>query len=151
MKLIDYVLGSPVRRLVRIAAVAALAVGGIAAEPNIAEAQNKFVFANSSAYDSLDPHAIFDVGRVASRINLYDGLLRWEDNPPQLEPWLAESYEVSDDGLTYTFSLRSESKFNSCTAPVRSLMMMARSFSAERPGPENRRSLGSIWRTVAPS
>lgn len=112
MKLIDYVLGAPARRLARIAAVAALAVGGLAAAPDMAEAKNKFIFANSSAYDSLDPHVIFDVGRVASRINLYDGLLRWEDNPPQLEPWLAESYEVSDDGLTYTFTLRQGAKFH---------------------------------------
>ena len=61
-------------------------------------AKNKFIFANSSPYDTLDPHVIYDVGRVASRLNLYDGLLRWLDNPPKLEPWLAESYNISADG-----------------------------------------------------
>ena len=74
--------------------------------PSLADAGGKFVFANSSAYDTLDPHAVFDVGRVASRINLYDGLMRWQDNPPKLQPWLAESVDVSDDGLKYTFHLR---------------------------------------------
>lgn len=84
------------------AALVALSIGF--AQP--AEAAGKFVFANSSAYDTLDPHAVFDVGRVASRINMYDGLMRWQNNPPELQPWLAESFEVSDDGLTYTFKLR---------------------------------------------
>ena len=76
-----------------------------------ATAGGKFVFANSSAYDTLDPHAVFDVGRVASRINLYDGLMRWFDNPPHLEPWLAEKVDISEDGLTYAFTLR-DAKFH---------------------------------------
>src|SRR5947207_14736978 len=60
----------------------------------------------------MDPHAAFDVGRVAIRLNLYDGLYRWLDNPPKLEPWLAESHTVSPDGLTYTFTLRRGAKFH---------------------------------------
>jgi peptide/nickel transport system substrate-binding protein len=89
---------------------AGLVATGFEAAP--ATAQDRFVFANSSAYDTLDPHAVFDIGRIASRLNLYDGLMRWEDNPPQLQPWLAESYEISDDGLTYTFKLREGALFH---------------------------------------
>src|SRR6185436_4397601 len=77
-----------------------------------ADAQIRFVFANESPYDTMDPHAAFDVGRVAVRLNLYDGLYRWLDNPPKLEPWLAESHTVSSDGLTYTFKLRKGAKFH---------------------------------------
>jgi peptide/nickel transport system substrate-binding protein len=77
-----------------------------------AAAQTRFVFANESPYDTMDPHAAFDVGRVAIRLNLYDGLYRWLDNPPKLEPWLAESHTVSPDGLTYTFKLRRGAKFH---------------------------------------
>src|SRR3954470_19161295 len=77
-----------------------LAMTGLAAAP--ASAQTRFVFANESPYDTMDPHAAFDVGRVAVRLNLYDGLYRWLDNPPKLEPWLAESHTVSPDGLTYS-------------------------------------------------
>ncbi|MBI3991860.1 MAG: ABC transporter substrate-binding protein [Candidatus Lambdaproteobacteria bacterium] len=72
----------------------------------------KFVFANTSNYDTMDPHQAFDVGRVAVRLNLYDGLYRWHDNPPKIEPWLAESYTVSPDGLTWTFKLKQGSKFH---------------------------------------
>lgn len=38
-------------------------------------------------------------------INTYDGLMEYDDEGV-LQPALAESYEVSDDGLTYTFHLR---------------------------------------------
>ena len=75
-------------------------------------AKSKFVFANSSPYDTLDPHVIYDVGRVASRLNMYDGLMRWLDNPPKLTPWLAESYEISADGKSYTFKLRKGATFH---------------------------------------
>ena len=73
------------------------------------------MFANESPYDTMDPHAAFDVGRVAVRLNIYDGLYRWLDNPPVLEPWLAESHTISADGLTYTFKLRRGAKFHDGT------------------------------------
>src|SRR5262245_18068087 len=93
--------------------VLAIVIGMLAAVLSApAVAQTRFVFANESPYDTLDPHAAFDVGRVAVRLNLYDGLYRWLDNPPKLEPWLAESHTVSADGLTYTFKLRRGAKFH---------------------------------------
>ena len=55
--------------LAAIAAAATFVVAGGA------WAQGKYVHANNSGYDNLDPHVVFDVGRAASRINFYDGLL----------------------------------------------------------------------------
>ncbi len=89
-----------------------LGVGGSMIAPTSVEAKNKFIFANSSPYDTMDPHALYDVGRVAYRINLYDGLLRWLDNPPKLSPWLADSYEISEDGKSYTFHLNKGATFH---------------------------------------
>src|SRR5262249_62085593 len=83
-----------------------------ATAPVAAWAQGKYVHANNSGYDNLDPHAIFDVGRAASRINFYDGLYRWVDNPPKMIPWLAESYTSSPDGKTWTFKLKKGVKFH---------------------------------------
>lgn len=97
---------------------AAAAGGAVLGLPDAALAQRgggRIVFANGSAFDTMDPHATFDVGRVAYRLNLYDGLMRWLDNPPQLEPWLAESFTVSDDGKQYVFKLRSGIKFHDGT------------------------------------
>lgn len=47
--------------------------------------------------------------------NIYEGLVtRSQDN--EIEPRLASEYEVSDDGLTYTFTLNPEVTFHSGTA-----------------------------------
>jgi len=74
-------------------------------------AQNRYVHANNSSYDTLDPHRVNDVARVATRLNFYDGLYRWVDNPPRLIPWLATDHTVSDNGLVWTFTLRGDVKF----------------------------------------
>jgi ABC-type transport system substrate-binding protein len=78
-------------------------------------AATRFVFANESDYDTVDPHAAFDVGRVAVRLNIYDGLMRWQKNPAALEPWIAESHTISPDGLRYTFKMRKGVKFHDGT------------------------------------
>jgi peptide/nickel transport system substrate-binding protein len=95
------------------AALAAAAGLGIALPAQAAA--SRFVFANESDYDTVDPHAAFDVGRVAVRLNLYDGLMRWQKNPAVLEPWVAESHTISPDGLTYTFKMRRGVKFHDGT------------------------------------
>ena len=64
-----------------VAGFSMLLAAALAAPLAPAEAQTRFVFANESPYDTMDPHAAFDVGRVAVRLNLYDGLYRWLDNP----------------------------------------------------------------------
>jgi peptide/nickel transport system substrate-binding protein len=95
------------------AAIAAAAGFGVALPAEAAA--SRFVFANESDYDTVDPHAAFDVGRVAVRLNIYDGLMRWQRNPAVLEPWVAESHSISPDGLTYTFKMRKGVKFHDGT------------------------------------
>ena len=95
-----------------LAVLAAIAAAASFVMAGSAWAQGKYVHANNSGYDNLDPHAIFDVGRAASRINFYDGLYRWVDNPPKMIPWLAESYTSSADGKTWTFTLKTGVKFH---------------------------------------
>src|SRR5690242_5225695 len=95
------------------AAIAAAAGFGVALPAEAAA--SRFVFANESDYDTVDPHAAFDVGRVAVRLNIYDGLMRWQNNPAVLEPWVAESHRISPDGLTYTFKMRKGVKFHDGT------------------------------------
>jgi ABC-type transport system substrate-binding protein len=77
----------------------------------LAGGTGKFVTANNNSYDTLDPHVVFDIGRIASRLNLYDALVRWTDDPPKLNMWLAEKVDISPDALSYTFTLK-DAKFH---------------------------------------
>ena len=61
---------------------------------------------------NLDPHQIFDVPMAGYALNVYDTLYRYEDNPPKMVPWLAESHTVSPDGLVWDFKLREGVKFH---------------------------------------
>ncbi len=45
-------------------------------------------------------------------VNVYDGLVRFKDGTLEVEPALAESWKISDDGKTYTFKLRQGVKFH---------------------------------------
>ncbi len=64
---------------------------------------------------SLDPHAVTAVNDFRILMNVYDGLTRYKDGTLEVEPALAESWTVSDDGLTYTFTLREGVKFHDGT------------------------------------
>ncbi|MGF1609344.1 MAG: ABC transporter substrate-binding protein [Kiloniellales bacterium] len=55
---------------------------------------------------SLDPHTVTAVNDFRILMNLYDGLVRYKDGTLEVEPALAESWTISDDGLVYTFTLR---------------------------------------------
>ena len=58
-------------------------------------------------WDGLATSRAADIDAI---INTYDGLMEY-DVEGTLQPALAESYEVSDDGLTYTFHLRKDVKW----------------------------------------
>ena len=58
--------------------------------------------ADPVTWDALNTSLAADSEAI---INTYDGLMEY-DEEGELQPALAESYEVSDDGLTYTFHIR---------------------------------------------
>ena len=70
------------------------------------------VFGARQAVPNLDPHVKTDWSTRTLQQSVYDALLKYEGNPPQLVPWLAESYTASPDGMTYTFKLSSKAKFH---------------------------------------
>ena len=65
---------------------------------------------------SLDPQAVTAVNDFRILLNLYDGLVRYKPGTLEVEPALAESWEISDDGLNYTFKLREGVKFHDGSA-----------------------------------
>lgn len=64
---------------------------------------------------SLDPATVTAVNDFRILVNIYDGLTRYKDGTLEVEPSLAESWTISDDGTVYTFKLRSGVKFQDGT------------------------------------
>jgi peptide/nickel transport system substrate-binding protein len=62
----------------------------------------------------IDPAVGSDFVSSTSLANLYDSLV-FPTGDGGTQPWLAESFDVSDDGLTYTFHLRQGVKFHDGT------------------------------------
>ncbi len=65
---------------------------------------------------NLDPHQVYDVPMQGIMLNAYDNLYRYENDPPQIVPWLAASHTVSDDGLIWEFKLKPGIKFHDGSA-----------------------------------
>ncbi|MBO0663061.1 ABC transporter substrate-binding protein [Jiella sp. MQZ9-1] len=64
---------------------------------------------------SLDPQAVTATNDFRILVNLYDGLVRFKKGTLEVEPDLAKSWDISDDGTTYTFHLREGVKFQDGT------------------------------------
>lgn len=61
---------------------------------------------------TLDPPRITTMPDYPLAMNIFNGLVRYKPSGLDVEPDLAERYEVSKDGLTYTFWLRKGVKFH---------------------------------------
>ncbi len=61
---------------------------------------------------TLDPAIGYDWQNWSMIKSLFDGLMDYEPGTTKLRPELAESYEISPDGQTFTFKLRPGVKFH---------------------------------------
>ena len=64
---------------------------------------------------TLDSQQISDYNSHRAAYGMYDHLLRFKDESTEVEPGLAESWEISDDGIVYTLHLREGVKFHDGT------------------------------------
>ena len=90
-----------------LALVAAAACSGALAAGNA-------VLAISGQPETLDPYNTNTTLTTAVTKSFYEGLFEF-DKDLKVKPVLAESYEMSKDGLVYTFKLRSGVKFHDGT------------------------------------
>lgn len=86
------------------------ACGGNAATPAQKPARFAVYALNSEPLTSWDPAIEYSNG-IHVHNNMYEQLLRYDTAAKKAVPLLAESFTVSDDGLTYTFKLRKGVKF----------------------------------------
>lgn len=87
-------------------AAAAMMVLAYPSESAAQTPPNVLIVGQIAEPQSLDPHAVTAVNDFRILMNVYDGLVRYADGTLEVEPALAESWEVSEDGLTYRFELR---------------------------------------------
>ena len=74
-------------------------------------AQERVLRVNDAPIGELDPHKGTDYADSMLMFNVYDFLVRASADG-QMVPDLAESWTISDDGLTYTFKLRGDAVFH---------------------------------------
>jgi peptide/nickel transport system substrate-binding protein len=95
------------RTLSAFAALAVMAPAALAQTP-----PNVLIVGQIAEPQSLDPHTVTATNDFRILVNVYDGLVRFKPGTLEVEPALAESWQVSDDGKTYTFKLRQGVKFH---------------------------------------
>ena len=93
-------------------ATLALLIGLSLLVPAFQASAQTFVFGAQGEPVQLDPAVITD--GISSRITrqVFDGLVRYKGATTEVEPALAEKWEVSSDGRVWTFQLRRNVKFH---------------------------------------
>jgi peptide/nickel transport system substrate-binding protein len=105
---------SAIRLAASLGAAAAVAAGcaprrGDGARPDT------LVFARGSDAQKLDPADVDDGDSVNVLAQVCEGLVRFRNGTLEIEPCLAEHYEVTPDGLAYVFRLRRGVRFHDGT------------------------------------
>ncbi len=85
-----------------------------ACRPTPAPKGSKLVYGLTLTPSGIDPHVNASSELGIPLTSVYDTLV-WQDLNGEFVPGLAESWEISDDGLIYTFHLRKDVKFHDGT------------------------------------
>lgn len=83
---------------------------GTKGEEAAASGEKIFRYSNTADIATIDPNKTNSVADATVSYHIFDGLYR--NVQGTLQPATAESYEVSEDGLVYTFKLRQDTKWS---------------------------------------
>jgi peptide/nickel transport system substrate-binding protein len=83
--------------------------------PSSGPAANTLIYARGGEAERLDPIHISSGESVKVVNNLFDTLVTFADESTQIVPCLAERWQTSADGRTWTFELRANVKFHDGT------------------------------------
>lgn len=106
--------------LVRLLSLAMLAspfwatIGCVPSE-NAAALSNTLIYGRGGETDKLDPIHVDTGESVKVIVNLFDTLVAYAGDSIEIVPSLAEKWKTSNDGLTWTFTLRSPVTFHDGT------------------------------------
>ena len=74
--------------------------------------EQHLIFHNESEPETLDPTMMTGVGESRIGEALFEGLTSLDPETLEIRPGVAERWEVSEDGLVYTFHLHKDSKWS---------------------------------------
>lgn len=111
----------------------ATSLSAVDAAPLSRKPQDNVFFATSTEPLGLDPALVDDNDSGNINANLYESLLKFKADNTEIEPCLAESWTISEDGTVYTFKLRQGVKFHDGTE----FDAEAVKFNFDRQSPEN--------------
>jgi len=108
-----------IRRIVALLSILALAIVWSACDTDLtgskSAATDAFVFGRGGDSVGLDPAYETDGNSFMVCDNIFEALVAYADESTALIPGLAESWQISADGLKYTFKLRKGVKFHDGT------------------------------------
>ena len=111
-----------VNKMLALALVVLLVLGSLAGcgggngdDDTAPKASDTLIFAQGAEPRGLDPALVDDAESSKVIFNIYEGLLKYADDSTKVEPSLAKSWDVSPDGLSYTFYLQEGVKFHDGT------------------------------------
>lgn len=104
-------LGDSARKVVAFLLLGAVFVGALSLARSARLEPADLVFNNGTEVSTLDPARVTGVpeGRIIKA--LFEGLVVKHPRTLEALPGMAESWEVSDDGLVYTFNIRPEARW----------------------------------------
>lgn len=92
-------------RLMASAALSIIALGSLSVSA-LAQATGVLVIAENETPENLDPANAINSTVDQLLIGVYDTLVQFTAGEIEVSPQIAESWEISEDGRTYTFTLR---------------------------------------------
>lgn len=72
----------------------------------------ELVYADLQPAFTLDPQRMSYIQDFRLAYAFYEGLLRWDNDTFEIEPAAAESWTISGDDLTYTFTIREDARWS---------------------------------------
>lgn len=95
-------------------------------------------FSDNTSLVSLDPFQVYWLEHRVVLRNVVESLTDQDPATGEIIPWLARSWEVGEDGLSYTFALRDDVSFSNGTRfdadAVKTAFDANKAFAAEVPG-----------------
>ncbi len=95
--------------------LACAAAAGLVLGAGAARADTTLVIGIAADHTGLDPEAVENNTSGFIMATIYDSLVRYKPGTTEVIPGVAEKWDVSADGLTYTFHLRPGLKFSDGT------------------------------------